>query len=70
MLITVDPMIEPDNTGVIDRVEGYTMQKCYNALTPSVTSVSQYRTTFLNQNPGMNMTQLGFYNQLFSSYGY
>jgi hypothetical protein len=70
MLITVDPMIEPDNTGVIDRVEGYTMQKCYNALTPSVTSVTQYRATFLNQNPGMNITQMGFYNQLFSSYGY
>jgi hypothetical protein len=66
----VDPMIEPNSTGVIDKVEGYTMQKCYNALTPSVTSVSQYRTTFLNQNPGMNITQLGFYNQLFSSYGY
>lgn len=61
---------EPSNTGIIDNVSGYTLAQRFNAMTANVTSVGQYKNTFLNQNPGMNSTQMGHYNQLFSSYGY
>jgi hypothetical protein len=61
---------EPSNTGIIDNVSGYNLAQRFNAMTSSVTSVGQYRSTFLNQNPGMNQTQMGHFNQLFNSYGY
>lgn len=61
---------EPSGTGIIDNVSGYTLVQRFNAMTANVTSVSQYRSTFLNQNPVMNSTQMGHYNQLYNSYGY
>lgn len=55
-------------SGVNDQVSGYTIKQIFTALQNDVSSIPQYKTRLLSQNPG-NPTN-GFINNLFTSYGY
>lgn len=61
----------PTETWVNDQVSGFTIAQIFNAYQNNVTTVQQYKTTLINQNPtlpgGTTITQL---NNLFSSYNY
>jgi hypothetical protein len=52
---------------VIDNVNGFTIQQLFNALQSDVTTVPQYRSRFIQQNPG---NQTNAVTNLFGQYHY
>ncbi len=57
----------PTETIVNDQVSGFTTAAIFNALQSDVTTVPQYRTRFIQQNPNNQTVAL---NNLFTSYHY
>ncbi|MCY7293214.1 MAG: hypothetical protein LH615_13635 [Ferruginibacter sp.] len=58
---------EPNTSGIIDNVTGFTNQQFYQALQNDVNTMSDYKAKFLQQNNFIQQTQI---NEIFSHYGY
>ena len=55
------------NTLVNDQVSGFSIQQIFSALQSDIVSMPQYRSRFIQQNPGNQTTAI---TNLFVSYGY
>lgn len=61
----------PGEQTVNDQVSGFTISQIFNAYQTNVTSVQQYKTTIINQNPVLpGNTTLAQFNNLFASYNF
>ena len=63
----MDGGIEPQASGVVDNVSGFTIQELFNGLQSDVISPQNYRDRLIQQNLNNQSTQI---SQLFSQYNY